>query len=66
MDIATILSLIEFAINEEPKVATAIKNVITKTDPTPADWQAERDAWAADDYNTLVPDSQLKDNPPTV
>jgi len=62
IDIATILQLVGFAIAEEPKVEQAIRNVLTKPNPTPDDWQAEGDAWRANTYNKLVPDSQL---PPT-
>lgn len=60
MDVTTILSLIQFAIQEEPKVAASLHNIFSKgPEPTPADWQAERDAVAKLKYEDLVPDTKL-------
>jgi hypothetical protein len=64
MDTATILSLVQFCIQEEPKVAASLKNLFGKGDPTPADWDAEITATRALDFKTLVPDSQLPPTPP--
>jgi hypothetical protein len=58
MDPITILSLVQFAINEEPAVEKALRNIFAKPEPTPADWQAEREAWKTT-YKDLVPNSQL-------
>ena len=54
MDIATILSLVQFAIQEEPAIQTALTNVFTKG-AKPEDWQAEHDRIAALNFDTLVP-----------
>jgi len=59
MDIATILTLVEFAIEEEPKVVQSLKNVLSKPEPTSADWEAERAAVANMDYDKIVTNSQL-------
>ena len=59
IDLGTILSLVQFAIQEEPAIADALKNIFTKADPTPADWDAERAAWIADSYGNLVRSTQL-------
>lgn len=56
---ATIISLVETAIAEEPAIAAALTNIFTKSAPTPADWQAERDAIMSETYKSLVPHSQL-------
>ena len=46
--IATILSLVETAINQEPAIAAALKDIFSKADPTPADWAAVRAAVLAE------------------
>ena len=62
-DIGTILTMISWAIEEEPKVLAAIQNVLAKPNPTMTDWQTEGDAWRADTYAKLVPDSKLPADP---
>lgn len=65
MDVATIISIIEFAIEEEPTVATALQEIFTKSDPTSADWAALRAKYAAMDYDKTVTNSQIPpENPP--
>lgn len=59
MDISTILTLVEFAIGEEPKVATALQEIFSKSNPTAADWQALRQKVSAMNYDTAVTNSQL-------
>lgn len=59
--VPTILSLIEWAIGQEPAVAASLKNILSKPDPTPDDWAGERAKWAQT-YEQLVPDTKL---PPT-
>jgi hypothetical protein len=59
IEAATILSLIEFAIKEEPQVEASLRKVFSKPNPTPEDWQAERDAIAAESYRKLVPNTNL-------
>lgn len=56
--VPTILSLVEWAIQEEPAVAASLKNIFSKPDPTPADWAAERAQWQQS-YRDLVPDTKL-------
>lgn len=66
MEIATILALVKFAIDEEPAVQTSLQKIFSKPDPTESDWQAEIDATRAASYAKLVPNSQLPpDAPPT-
>ncbi len=59
MDAATILSLVEFAIKEEPLVEQSLRRIFTKSAPTADDWQTERDSIAAMSYRQLVPNTQL-------
>lgn len=61
MDIATILSLVQFAIANEPKVQDALVSIFSKPNPTAADWDAEKANWQKK-YEELVPDTKL---PPT-
>ena len=65
MDIPTIISLIEFAIEEEPSVATALQEIFTKSDPTAADWQALRAKYAAMNYDKTVTNSQIPPENPS-
>lgn len=58
-----ILALVEQAAQDEPKIAAALKNIFSKPEPTPADWQAERASIAALSYQTLVPNSDLPPAP---
>jgi hypothetical protein len=64
IDAATVLSIIEFGIAQEPKVADSLKTLFGKGDPTPEDWDAERTRVSALTYENLVPDSQLPPTPP--
>lgn len=57
--ISLIISLIEKAVEDEPKIAAALKSIFSKADPTPADWDALRDSILANDYTDYVPDSGL-------
>jgi hypothetical protein len=59
MDIATILNMIKWAIDEEPKVADSLRNLFGKGDPTTADWDAELAATRAMDYDKIVTNTQL-------
>ena len=59
MDPATILSLIAFAIQEEPAVQTALVNLFGQGAPTPAQWESVRAQVAAMNYSTLVPNSKI-------
>lgn len=65
IDIATILQILSWAIEEEPKVAERIKSIFSKPDPTVADWDAEIAAARAESYGSLVPNSQLPPDAPT-
>ena len=64
MEVSTILALVAFAIQEEPKVADSLKKLFAKGDPTPADWDAEIAETRAQTYGNLVPNSQLPPEPP--
>lgn len=57
------LDLVLYLITKEPQIEQAIRNVLTKPNPTPADWQAEGDKWRADTYEKLVPDTKLSPEP---
>lgn len=63
MDIATVLSLVEFAISEEPQVEASLRRVFSKPEPTPADWEAERVIVSAATYEGLVPNTKLPPSP---
>jgi hypothetical protein len=65
MDIATILSLIEWSVEEEPRLADSIRKIFSKPKPTSADWQAERDTVKSMDYDKIVTNSQLPPEQPT-
>jgi len=53
------LFVIEEAIKQEPAIADAIRGLLNKNDPTPADWQALRDRVAAKSYRDYVPTTAL-------
>ena len=55
----TILSLVEQAILQEPKIEAALRAVFAKTEATPADWAAEKQALLGASYKDLVPHSKL-------
>ncbi len=57
--IIAILAFLEKAVEAEPRIADSVKKIFSKGEPTPADWQAERDAVAPLTYQQLVPNSQL-------
>ena len=59
LGVADGLDLVLLLIQKEPQIETAIRNVLTKPNPTAADWQAEGDKWRSDTYEKLVPDSKL-------
>lgn len=52
------LFVIEEAIKYEPAIAAAIRDLFTKTDPTPADWAALR-AKVGKGYRDYVPATAL-------
>jgi hypothetical protein len=58
MNVATVLGIIALIVKEEPAVEQALRNIFAKKDPTPADWDAEKAAWA-EKYEELVPDTKL-------
>jgi hypothetical protein len=60
---AAILALVETAIEQEPKIQESLKSIFAKSNPTPADWQAERNALASEPYETVVPHTQLTGPP---
>ena len=62
--IALIVSMVEELVKIAPGVVSDIKNVLSKTDATPADWQAVKDAVLAKRYEDFVPDTQIG-KPPT-
>ena len=53
------LFVIEEAIKYEPAIAAAIRDLFTKADPTPADWQALRAKVAGKGYRDYVPTTAL-------
>jgi hypothetical protein len=57
--IALIISLVEEAVKEEPAIQADIVNIFTKSNPTPADWEALRAKVLAKGYGDYVPASQL-------
>ena len=59
MDPATILSIVSFAISEEPAVASLIAELFHGTPPTSADWEAVRAKIASESYAALVPNSKI-------
>jgi len=59
MDIATIITLVQWAVEEEPKVQAALQDILTKKDPTVDDWNALKSKYAAMQYSTLVPNSEI-------
>jgi len=63
MEIAELLTLVEgvvtLAVKEEPAVAASLQKIFSKPNPTPADWQAERDSIASETYEKLVPNTKL-------
>lgn len=59
MDLATILSLVQFAVSEEPAVQDMLVRLFSKGNPTPDQWQAMRDEIAAMSYEKLVPNTKL-------
>jgi hypothetical protein len=67
MDPATInlaLMGVEFLVKEAPEVAAELKSLFSKTEPTPADWNALRARVLAKSYEQLVPNSALNAVPP--
>jgi hypothetical protein len=63
MDLPTILSLLQFAIQEEPAVADSLRNLFGKGNPVVADWDAEIARVQALNFKQLVPNSDLPDSP---
>lgn len=57
--IASILSFLQTIIQEEPKVAESIKNIFSKPNPTPEDWEAERVALLGKSYKDIVTNTDL-------
>lgn len=53
------LFVIEEAIKNEPAIAAEIRSLLTKADPTPADWAALRARVQSKSYKDFVPASQL-------
>lgn len=64
INVETILTLVEFAIQEEPKVQAALTSIFSKANPTPADWQALRAQYAAMSYDATVTNSQIPPETP--
>ncbi len=58
-----LLNLLGVAIADEPQIVESIQKVLSKPNPTVADWQAEADSWRSDSYEKEVPDTKL---PPEV
>lgn len=54
-----VLTLVEKLIEMEPQIVGSIQKVLTKQNPTPADWAAERLEILSKSYKDFVPDSQL-------
>src|ERR1700690_2995156 len=57
--LSLVFFILEEAIKEEPAIATALKNLFSKSDPTPDDWAALRAKVAAKSYEDYVPQSAL-------
>lgn len=70
MNAVTIITLIEEAIADEPKIEAALRAIFEKEEPTPADWDAARaNVIALGSYKDEVPNSNLPPDeltPPTV
>jgi len=50
---------VQWAVEEEPKVQAALQDILTKKDPTVDDWNALKAKYAAMQYSTLVPNSEI-------
>lgn len=50
---------IETAAKDYPEIATALRNIFTKANPTAADWAQERANIHNDSYANLVPNSDI-------
>jgi hypothetical protein len=59
MDLDTILSLVEFSIQEEPAVQVMLTKLFSGGNPTPEQWEAVRADIASMSYAKLVPNSQI-------
>lgn len=57
--IAAIVTLVELAIREEPAIATELKAIFAKQNPTPADWADLRAKIYGASFATLAPDVKL-------
>lgn len=55
MNPTVILQAIELFAKESPEIMAALKRLFTKSDPTPQDWQAERQVIEDMNYDKLVP-----------
>jgi hypothetical protein len=57
--LALIISLVEEAIKDTPELITSFKVIFSTSNPTPADWEALRNAIKSEDYSYFVPNSNI-------
>lgn len=55
--IALAIQFIQLAIQEEPAIAAELKAILSKADPTPADWEALKQKVLGDSFESLAPDA---------
>lgn len=58
--LALIIQLVEAAITEAPQVYSELQNIFSKSNPTPADWQALRSKVLGESFQSLAPDAPLQ------
>jgi hypothetical protein len=57
--LAAIVSLVEEAIIQEPKLVAEFKNIFGKSNPTTEDWNTLRDKVLSKNYSDYVPGTEL-------
>ena len=58
--LAIVLALIQEGIKEYPAIRQALADLLTKSDPTPADWLALRDKVLAQSFESLAPHAKTE------
>ena len=56
--IPLILGLVELMVKYEPAIAADLKNIFSKSDPTPEDWMALRAKVCGTPFEALAPDAK--------
>lgn len=55
--LSLIIGLVELAIKEAPTIRTDLQTILSKTDPTPADWFELKAKVLAESFESLAPDA---------